>query len=186
VNYSRKSIASLIDIKPQVANILVNELLTEVDPSEVMIGDTLVVRPGEKIPLDGVVIKGEASLDISALTGESILQDVKEGSTVLSGSINVDGNLYIEATKLYEDSMVAKILDMVENASSLKSKSENFISKFAKYYTPTVVIIAVLLAVFLPFILPNYDLTWANGFKNSILTALIFLVVSCPCALVIS
>ncbi|MCK9471448.1 MAG: HAD-IC family P-type ATPase, partial [Bacilli bacterium] len=186
VNYSRKSIASLIDIKPQVANILVNELLTEVDPSEVMIGDTLVVRPGEKIPLDGVVIKGEASLDISALTGESILQDVKEGSTVLSGSINVDGNLYIEATKLYEDSMVAKILDMVENASSLKSKSENFISKFAKYYTPTVVIVAVLLAVILPFILPNYDLTWNNGFKNSIGTALIFLVVSCPCALVIS
>jgi Cd2+/Zn2+-exporting ATPase len=186
VNYSRSSIASLIDIRPQIANILVNDTITEIDPSEVMVGDTLVVGPGEKIPLDGVIIRGEASLDTSALTGESILHDVKEGDKVLSGSINIDGNLYIKATKAYEDSMVAKILDLVQNASSLKSKSEHFISKFAKYYTPTVVIIAVLLAIFLPFILPNYDLTWAGGFKLSIGTALIFLVVSCPCALVIS
>lgn len=186
VNYSRKSIASLIDIKPQVANIIVNDTITELDPSEVMIGDTLIVKPGERVPLDGIVLKGEASLDISALTGESILRDVKVGSEVLSGSINIDGILYIKATKLYEDSMVAKILDMVQNASSLKSKSENFISKFAKYYTPSIVIIAVLLAIFLPFVLPNYDLTWKGGFINSIGTALIFLVVSCPCALVIS
>ena len=120
-----------------------------------MIGDILVVNPGEKIPVDGIVVGGEGSLDISALTGESILKDVKVNDEVLSGSINIDGNLQIKATKAYDDSMVAKILDMVENASTLKSKSENFISKFAKYYTPTVVIIAVLLAVFLPFILPT-------------------------------
>lgn len=186
VNYSRRSIASLVDIRPQVANIIVGDTIAPIDPQEVMIGDILVVNPGEKIPVDGIVVGGEGSLDISALTGESILKDVKVNDEVLSGSINIDGNLQIKATKAYDDSMVAKILDMVENASTLKSKSENFISKFAKYYTPTVVIIAVLLAVFLPFILPNYDLTWANGFKNSILTALIFLVVSCPCALVIS
>lgn len=186
VNYSRRSIASLVDIKPQVANVIVDQFVTEMDPQDVVIGDIIVVKPGDKIPLDGVVIKGEASLDSSALTGESILRDVKEGDNVLSGSINVNGNLQIKVTKIYEDSLVSKILDLVENASSHKAKSENFISKFAKYYTPTVVIVALVLAVLLPFILPTLDLTWVGGFKKSIMTALIFLVVSCPCALVIS
>lgn len=186
VNYSRRSIASLVDIRPQSARIVVNNIITEITPQEVMIGDILVVNPGEKIPVDGIIISGEGSIDISMLTGESILKDVKTNDEVISGSINIDGTFQIKATKAYEDSMVTKILDMVENASTLKTKSENFISKFAKYYTPTIVIIALILAIFLPFILPNYDLTWENGFKNSILTALIFLVVSCPCALVIS
>lgn len=186
VNYSRKSIASLIDIQPQVANILVNGDYVEMDPMEVFVGDITYVKPGERIPLDGVIIEGEGALDVSALTGESIYKDVSVGTEVLSGSINIDGNLHIRVTKVYQDSMVAKILDLVENASGQKAKSENFISKFAKYYTPFVVIIAVVLAITLPFILPNYEISWENGFKNSILTALIFLVVSCPCALVIS
>jgi len=186
VNYSRKSIASLIDIQPQTATLIVNGEYVEMDPLEVVVGDIIYVKPGERIPLDGIITEGEASLDVSALTGESLHSDVKENDEILSGSINVNGNLQIRVTKVYQDSMVAKILDMVENASSLKSKSENFISKFAKYYTPTIVIIAILLAVTLPFIHPKYDLTWLGGFKESIMTALVFLVVSCPCALVIS
>lgn len=186
VNYSRKSIASLIDIQPQVANVLVNGVLTELDPLEVVVGDIVLVNPGERIPLDGVVVEGEASLDVSALTGESVHKEVKLDDNVLSGAINVNGNLMIKVTKIYQDSMVAKILDLVENASSLKTKSENFISKFAKYYTPTVVIIAFVLAIILPFIMPEYDLSWTGGFQKSIMTALVFLVVSCPCALVIS
>lgn len=186
VNYSRKSIASLIDIQPQVANVLVNGDYVEMDPMEVFVGDIAYVKPGERIPLDGVIVEGEGSLDVSALTGESIYKDVSVGTEVLSGSINIDGNLHIRVTKVYQDSMVAKVLDLVENASSQKAKSETFISKFAKYYTPIVVIIAIALAISLPFILPNYEINWENGFKNSILTALIFLVVSCPCALVIS
>ncbi|MGD9605389.1 MAG: heavy metal translocating P-type ATPase, partial [Bacilli bacterium] len=186
LNYSRKSIAALMDIQPDIASIIVNGEVMEVDPMEVVVGDMLYVRAGERIPLDGIVYEGESSLDVSTLTGESAYKDVRSGNPVLSGSINTNGTLKIKVTKIYEDSMVAKILNLVENASSQKAKSENFISKFARYYTPIVVIIAVILAFLLPFILPTYDLSWANGFKKSILVALIFLVISCPCALVLS
>lgn len=185
VNYSRKSIASLIDIQPQKANVIVNGELIEASPEEVIIGDEILVKTGEKIPLDGEVISGEAELDVSALTGESLEKFVSVKDKVLSGSICQSGVLKIRVEKGYEDSMVSKILDMVENAGSLKSKSENFISKFARYYTPIVVICAILIAALLPFINPNYSVNWL-GYKESIRVALIFLVVSCPCALVIS
>lgn len=186
INYSRKSIAELLDIMPQTANIIVNEELAEIDPIEAVVGDVIYVRNGERIPLDGVIVEGNSALDVSALTGESLTKDVFEGDAVLSGSINAGESLKIKVTKIYEDSMVSKILNLVENASSHKAKTENFISRFARYYTPIVVIIAFVLAIIIPFILPSYDLSWENGFKKSILTALIFLVVSCPCALVIS
>lgn len=186
VHYSRRSIAALMNFQPQKANIEINGEVLEVDPNEVVIGDILLVNPGERIALDGEVMTGNASLDVSALTGESIEKNVGVGDDVLSGAICNDGNLRIKVKRIYEDSMVAKILNMVENASTLKSKSETFISKFAKVYTPIVVAMAVLIAIFIPFISPQYDVAWENGFKDSIRVAMIFLVVSCPCALVIS
>lgn len=186
VHYSRRSIAALMNFQPQKANIEINGEVLEVDPNEVVLGDILLVNPGERIALDGEVITGNASLDVSALTGESIEKNVGVGDDVLSGAICNDGNLRIKVKRIYEDSMVAKILNMVENASTLKSKSETFISKFAKVYTPIVVAMAVLIAIFIPFISPQYDVAWENGFKDSIRVAMIFLVVSCPCALVIS
>ncbi len=187
VNYSRRSIAKLIDIQPQKASLFVNDELVDVDPVEIVVGDEIFVRPGERIPLDGVVIDGEGAIDVSALTGESLHRDVSVDDEVLSGSINIDGNLKIKVTKPYRDSMVAKILHLVENASSLKAKSENFISKFARYYTPTVVALAFIIAIVLPFVSPSLSPdAWEGGFKHSIKIALIFLVVSCPCALVIS
>jgi Zn2+/Cd2+-exporting ATPase len=186
VNYSRKSIRSLMNIQPHVANIESNGGMMEVDPSQVVVNDVVLINPGDKIPLDGQVIEGIAHLDVSALTGESILKEVGPKDLVLSGSICEQGNLRIRVTKAYQDSMVSKIMDLVENASSNKSRSEHFISKFAKYYTPTVVILAVIIAILLPFISPRYTTEWVGGFQESILTALIFLVVSCPCALVIS
>ena len=186
VNYSRRSIAKLIDIQPQKASLFINDEIVEVDPLEIVVDDIIFVRPGERIPLDGIVVSGEGVIDASALTGESIHRDVAEGDEVLSGAINLDGNLHIKVTKIYQDSMVAKILHLVENASSLKSKSENFISKFAKYYTPTIVILAFIIAIVLPFINPELVIGWKDGFQHSIKVALIFLVVSCPCALVIS
>ena len=185
VNYSRKSIASLINIQPQKANVIVNGEIVEVNPEEVLVGDELLVKEGEKIALDGEVILGSADLDVSALTGESLEKSVNVGDKVLSGSICKNGNINVRVEKVYEDSMVSKILDMVENAGTLKSKSENFISKFARYYTPAVVGLALLIAIFLPLLHKSYDLNWA-GYKESIRVALIFLVVSCPCALVIS
>lgn len=185
VNYSRKSIASLINIQPQKANLIVNGEIVEVNPEEVLVGDELLVREGEKIALDGEVILGSADLDVSALTGESLEKSVSVKDKVLSGSICKSGNINVRVEKVYEDSMVAKILDMVENAGTLKSKSENFISKFARYYTPAVVGLALLIAIFLPLLHRGYDINWA-GYKESIRVALIFLVVSCPCALVIS
>ncbi|MDD3999804.1 MAG: heavy metal translocating P-type ATPase [Bacilli bacterium] len=184
VNYSRKSITGLLDIQPQSATVIVEDEYIEMQPIEVVIGDTIIVKPGERIPLDGVVIEGDGEIDNSALTGESLHHEVHEGYKVLSGGISVNGNLKIRVTKLYQDSMIAKILDMVENAGSLKTKTENYITRFARYYTPTIVIIALVLVVILPFITGN--LTWEGGFQESIMTALIFLVVSCPCALVIS
>lgn len=185
VDRTRNSIKALIDIQPQVAFVLVDDEVIEMNPKEVLVGDKIVIKTGEKVPLDGEIIQGEAEVDESALTGESLEKVVREGNKVLSGSILVNGNIIVRVEKCYEDSMVKKILDMVENASSKKSKSENFISKFARYYTPTVVILALLLGGLLPLISAKYPLNW-EGYKASIRIALIFLVVSCPCALVLS
>ena len=183
VGKSRKSIASLMDIRPDKAVIFKDGQETEVAPEEVKIGDVIVVKAGEKIPVDGVVIKGEGSLDTSALTGESMPQTVSENSIVLSGSINLSSVLYIRAKKEFYDSTVAKILDMVENASAKKAKAENFITRFARYYTPAVVITAVVLAILPPLVIDMRSgavwISWLNR-------ALTFLVISCPCALVIS
>ena len=180
VDKSRKSIASVMNIRPDFANVKRGEQLEKVDPSEVQIGDTIIIKPGEKIPLDGIVIEGQSMLDTSALTGESVPRSVQEGDEILSGCINGQGLLSVKVTKEFGESTVSKILDLVENASSRKSKSENFITKFAKYYTPIVVIIAVLLAILPPMLIPNAQLT------DWVYRALSFLVVSCPCALVIS
>ncbi len=179
VNKSRKSIASLMDIRPDYANLYINGNLKKVKPNEVKIDDIIVVKPGEKVPLDGNVIEGSSSLDTKALTGETIPRDIKAGDAVLSGCINLNGLIKIKVTKEFGESTVSKILNLVENASSKKSHSENFITKFAKYYTPTVVIIAVMIAIGVPLIIKDSFSTW-------LYRALSFLVVSCPCALVIS
>ena len=180
VDRSRKSVASLMDIRPDYANVYRNKEISKVDPDDVSVGEIILVKPGEKIPLDGTVIEGESMINTLALTGESIPKHVTKGENVLSGCINNDGTLKIRVDKEFEESTVSKILDLVENASSRKSKSENFISKFAKYYTPIVVIIAVVLAIVPPFIIDG------ALFKDWVYRALSFLVVSCPCALVIS
>ena len=180
VDKSRKSISSLMDIRPDFANVERDGKIQKVDPDEVKIGETIIVKPGEKVPLDGLVLEGKSSLDTKALTGESLPRDVKEGEDVLSGCINLNGVIKIKVTKEYGESTVSKILDLVENASNKKSKSENFITKFAKYYTPIVVAIAVILAVIPPLIIKDATLS------DWLYRALSFLVVSCPCALVIS
>ena len=180
VDKSRKSISSLMDIRPDYANIDKNGKLEKVNPEEVKIGETIVVKPGEKIPLDGKVVEGKSTLDTKALTGESLPKEVEEGEDVLSGCININGVIKIKVTKEYGKSTVSKILDLVENASNKKSKSENFITKFAKYYTPIVVIVAVILAIVPPLIIKGAT------FSEWVYRALSFLVVSCPCALVIS
>lgn len=180
VGKSRQSITEMMSIAPEYANILHEDgEIEEVDPEDVQIGDTIVIKAGEKIPLDGIVISGESFLDTAALTGESVPRKVRSGEEVISGCVNGEGTLKVEVTKLYEDSTVAKILEMVENASSKKARLENFITRFARVYTPIVTIGAVLLALLLPLFT---DLT----FVDSIHRACIFLIVSCPCALVIS
>ena len=179
VGKSRKSISSLMDIRPDYANIERDGQLIQVDPEEVAIGDIIIVKPGEKIPLDGIVTEGSSTLDTAALTGESLPRSAQVGSNVISGCINQNGLLKIKVTKEFGESTVAKILELVENSGSKKAKAENFITKFARYYTPCVVIGAVLLAVLPPLILGGH---WANWIHR----ALIFLVISCPCALVIS
>ena len=180
VDKSRKSIASLMDIRPDYANIEKDGKLEKVDPDEVKIGDIIVVKPGEKIPLDGTVVEGKTNLDTKALTGEPMPREANIGDDVISGCINLNGLIKVKVTKEFGESTVSKILDLVENASSKKSKSENFITKFAAYYTPIVVIIAVILAIVPPLIIPGAE------FSDWIYRALSFLVVSCPCALVIS
>ena len=180
VDKSRKSISSLMDIRPDFANVEREEKIEKVDPDEVKIGEIIIVKPGEKVPLDGIVVEGKTSLDTKALTGESLPREVAENDEILSGSINLNGVIKIKVTKEYGESTVSKILDLVENASSKKSKSENFITKFAEYYTPTVVIIAVILAIVPPLLIKDAT------FSDWIYRALSFLVVSCPCALVIS
>lgn len=180
VGKSRKSIASLMDIRPDYANVKKGDELVKVDPDEVQIGDIIVIKAGEKIPLDGKVIEGSSMIDTSALTGESVPREVEVGSDILSGCININGVITAEVTKEFGESTVSKILDLVENASSKKSNSEQFITKFARYYTPVVVIIAVFLAIILPLVIDGAT------FSDWIYRALAFLVVSCPCALVIS
>lgn len=180
VDKSRRSISDLMDIRPDYANIEKDGKIQKVNPEDVKIGDIIVVKPGEKIPLDGYVIDGNSSVDTKALTGESMPRNVIESENVLSGWVNINSVIKIKVTKEYEESTVSKILDLVENASSKKSKSENFITKFARYYTPIVVIIAVLLTSIPPLIIKD------AVFSDWLYRALSFLVVSCPCALVIS
>ena len=180
VGKSRRNISELMDIRPDYANVEVDGKLEQADPDEVEIGSVIVVKPGEKVPIDGIIIDGSSTLNTSALTGESVPRDAKCGDEIISGCINLSGVLKIRTTKEFGESTVSKILDLVENASSKKSKSENFITKFAKYYTPSVVIIAVILAIVPPFIFKG------TSFTEWIYRALSFLVVSCPCALVIS
>lgn len=180
VDKSRKSISSLMDIRPDFANVCRDGKVEKVEPDDVKIGEIIVVKPGEKIPLDGYIIEGKSNLDTKALTGESLPKEVTKGEEVLSGCINLDGVIKVKVTKQYGESTVSKILDLVENASSKKSKSENFITKFAKYYTPIVVIIAVILAILPPIVIKD------ASFSDWLYRALAFLVVSCPCALVIS
>ena len=185
VGKSRRNISELMDIRPDYANIEVDGEITQVDPDEVEIGTVIVVQPGEKVPIDGVVEQGKASLNTSALTGESKPREVQEGDEVISGCINMTGLLHIRTTKEFGESTVSKILDLVENSSSKKSRSENFITKFAKYYTPAVCYGALALAV-LPPLVRMFAMGLDPSFGDWIYRALTFLVISCPCAFVIS
>ena len=179
VDRSRKSISALMDIRPDYANMERNGELVQVDPEEVSVGDVIVVKAGERVPLDGTVLEGTSSLDTAALTGESLPRDVQAGDEVVSGCVNLTGVLHVKVNKPFGESTVAKILDLVENSSSKKAKAENFITKFARYYTPAVVFAALALAVLPPLLGMGPWLMWVQRALN-------FLVVSCPCALVIS
>lgn len=180
VNRSRKSIASLMDIRPDYANVRRGDVIEKLDPDEVGVGETIVIRPGEKVPLDAEIIEGASMVDTSALTGESVPKEAGPGDSLLSGSVNISGLLTARVTKEFGESTVSRILDLVENASSKKSNSENFITKFARYYTPCVVAVAALLAIVPPLAVPG------ALFRDWLYRGLLFLVVSCPCALVIS
>ena len=179
VGKSRQSISDMMDICPEYANIEEDGVLKQVDPDDVEVGSIIVVKPGERIPLDGIVVEGESLIDTAALTGESVPRRAAEGDEIISGCVNGSGTLKVKTTKEFDDSTVAKILELVENASSKKAKVENFITRFAKYYTPVVTIGAVILAILPPLIL-------GGGWAEWIQRACIFLVISCPCALVIS
>ncbi len=178
VNNSRKSISSLMDIKPEYANLKVGKRIEKVDPNLVNIDDIIIVKKGEKLPLDGIIVKGSASLDTAALTGESKLRIVKEGDTVLSGSINMEGLIDVKVTSAYENSTVSKILELTENASDRKAKTENFVGAAAKIYTPIIIILAILIVLILPL--------FKVSFNDALYRSLVFLVVSCPCAIAIS
>lgn len=182
VNKTRKSITNLMNIKPEYANLKTEDGEKQVNPEDVKVNEIIIIKQGEKVPLDGIVIRGNANLNTSSLTGESLLQKVKEGDNVLSGSINEVGLLEIKVTKTYQNSTVNKILELVENATNKKAKTETFVNKAAKIYTPLVIILAILVAIFLP-IFTNISYTGNDG---SIYRALIFLVISCPCAIAIS
>lgn len=180
VNKTRKSISDLMNIKPEYANLKINEEIKKVNPEEVKIGDIIMVKTGEKIPLDGVVISGDAQVDNSALTGESKLVNVTKNSKVLSGSINVNGLIEVKVEQTYENGTVRQILNLVENATDKKAKTETFVSKAAKIYTPVIIGLALLVAIFMPLVVANVT------YKESIYKALIFLVISCPCSIAIS
>ena len=185
VGKSRRNISELMDIRPDYANVEVDGKLEQADPDEVEIGSVIVVKPGEKVPIDGIIIDGSSTLNTSALTGESVPRDAKCGDEIISGCINLSGVLKIRTTKEFGESTVSKILDLVENSSSKKSKSENFISKFAKYYTPAVCYSALALAI-LPPVVRMLFMSASPEWATWIYRALTFLVISCPCALVIS
>ena len=180
VNKSRKSIAELMDIKPEYANVIRENKTEKVDPDEVQVGEIIEIKPGERVPLDATVIKGETTLDTSALTGESIPVEVREGASILSGCININGLIQAQVTKEYFDSTVNKVLDLVENAAAKKSKAERIITRFSKVYTPIVIALAFLLAILPPIISGSYE------FRTWVFRSLAFLVVSCPCAFVLS
>lgn len=180
VNKSRRSIADLMDIRPDYANVLVDEKIIKKVPEEVQIADTIIIKPGEKVPLDSIIIDGYSTMDVSALTGESYPLDVKTGDNILSGSININGLLTAKVVTKYSESTVSKILDLVENASNKKSKSEKFITRFARFYTPIVVVLAIVLAIIPPLLIRD------ASFNDWVYRAVSFLVVSCPCALVVS
>ena len=184
VGKSRKNIAALMDIRPDYANVMVDGKLEQVDPDDVQVGTEIVVDPGEKVPIDGVIVEGNTTLNTGALTGESVPRDAKTGDDVISGCINMSGRITVRTTKVFGESTVSKILDLVENSAMKKSKSENFITKFARYYTPAVCYSALALAVLPPLIrlLAGHPAMWAEWITR----ALTFLVISCPCALVIS
>ena len=184
VGKSRKNIAALMDIRPDYANLMVDGKLEQVDPDDVEVGTEIVVDPGEKVPIDGVIVEGNTTLNTGALTGESVPRDAKKGDDVISGCINMSGRITVRTTKAFGESTVSKILDLVENSAMKKSKSENFITKFARYYTPAVCYSALALAVLPPLIrlLAGHPAMWAEWITR----ALTFLVISCPCALVIS
>lgn len=184
VGKSRKNIAALMDIRPDYANLMVDGKLEQVDPDDVEVGTEIVVDPGEKVPIDGVIVEGNTTLNTGALTGESVPRDAKPGDDVISGCINMSGRITVRTTKAFGESTVSKILDLVENSAMKKSKSENFITKFARYYTPAVCYSALALAVLPPLIrlLAGHPAMWAEWITR----ALTFLVISCPCALVIS
>ena len=179
VGKSRQSIAAMMDICPEYANIEEDGELKQVDPDDVEIGTIIIIKPGERIPLDGVVVEGESLIDTAALTGESVPRKAAVGDEIISGCVNGNGTLKVRTTKEFDDSTVSKILELVENASSKKAHVENFITRFAKYYTPVVTIAAVILAIVPPLVL-------GGGWSDWIQRACIFLVISCPCALVIS
>lgn len=179
VGKSRKSIAAMMDIAPDYANVMREGKLVQVDPASIIVGDEIVVKPGERVPLDGVLSEGASQLDTAALTGESVPREVREGDEIISGCVNMTGLITVRVTKLFGESTVSRILELVENASEKKAHTENFITRFARYYTPVVVIVAVLLAVIPPLL---FSLDWSDWIQRG----LVFLVVSCPCALVIS
>ena len=185
VGKSRRNISDLMDIRPDYANVELDGRLEKVDPDEVEIGSMIIVQPGEKVPIDGVIVEGDSTLNTSALTGESLPRDAKPGDDIISGCINMTGVLRVRTTREFGESTVSRILDLVENASSRKSKSEDFISKFARVYTPAVCYAALALA-FMPPLVRMIVLGLPAGWETWIYRALTFLVISCPCALVIS
>lgn len=184
VGKSRRNISALMDIRPDYANIEQGGELEQVDPDDVEIGTVIVVQPGEKVPIDGVIVSGASTLNTSALTGESLPREVCEGDEVISGCVNLSGLLRVETTKVFGESTVSKILDLVENSSMKKSKSENFITRFARYYTPAVCIGALALAILPPLV--NMVMGNPENWSQWVIRALTTLVISCPCALVIS
>ena len=180
VGRSRRSIKSLLEVRPNKANLIIDGVVTEVEPEKVEVGDTIIIKPGEKIPLDGEIVSGNSQVDTSALTGESVPRTVREGETILAGAINQTGSLTVRVTKLFAESSIAKILDLVENASSKKAPTEKFITRFARYYTPVVVFLSLAVAILPPLLIPGASKElW-------VYRALVLLVISCPCGLVIS
>ena len=180
VGRSRRSIKALLEVRPDTANLVIDGVVREIDPEKVEVGDTIVIKPGEKVPLDGEILSGSSQVDTSALTGESVPRTVREGETILAGAINQTGSLTVRVTKLFAESSIAKILDLVENASSKKAPTEKFITRFASYYTPVVVFLSLAVAILPPLLIPG------ESSQLWVYRALVLLVISCPCGLVIS